>query len=818
MPSASEKHHAHQPTHEVELTLTGLSCASCVGRAERALAAVPGVTEPRVNLATHRAHLRLTDPAALPRATEALARAGYPAEPVHTTLEVQGMTCASCVGRVERALTALPGVSAAAVNLAAGRADITHDAGVAAETLAQTVTAKGYPAQLRADHAAHAGHLHHDDEATTLRRNFLIALALTLPVFIAEMGGHAVPAFHHWLMGAIGTPTLWLAELVLTALVLAFPGRVFFRIGIPALLKGAPEMNSLVALGAGAAFLYSTVVTLAPGLLPETARHVYFEAAAVIVTLILLGRWLEARAKGQASAAIRRLVELAPDHAVVVRDGIEARVAVADLQPGDLLRLAPGERVAVDGLITEGSGLIDESMLTGEPVPVTKSPGDAVTGGTVNGNSALTYRVTATGADTALARIVRMVEDAQAAKLPVQALVDKITRVFVPVVIGLALLAFLLWLAFGGGLAPAFVAAVAVLIIACPCAMGLAVPVSIMVGTGRGAELGVLFRRGDALQRLAEARVVAFDKTGTLTQGAPALTALATEGITEDEALRLTASAEIRSEHPLAAALVAAARGRGLPLAEAQGVQASAGRGLTATVDGKTLLIGNLRALQEVGIDPEPSLLDRATVWSADGATPVHLAVDGRHAAAFALADPVREGSAGTIRALHDLGIQTVMISGDVQATADAVGRQLGIDRVIGGVLPDGKLAAVREMGKGSVFVGDGINDAPALAAADTGIAIGTGTDVAIESADAVLIGGDPAGVVTAIRLSRAVMRNIRQNLFWAFAYNAALIPVAMGALVPLGGPQLSPMLGAAAMALSSVFVVTNALRLKRAP
>ncbi|AUH33738.1 heavy metal translocating P-type ATPase [Paracoccus tegillarcae] len=818
MSSSSE--HTHR-RHDVELSLTGLTCASCVGRAERALAATPGIANPRVNLATHRAHFELTEADALPRATEALQRAGYPAEPVNTVLEVDGMTCASCVGRVERTLTALPGVTAASVNLATGRADVTHSPAISADALAEAVTTKGYPSHPRQADAGmdHSGHMHHDEDAAVLRRNFLIALALTLPVFVAEMGGHAFPAFHHWLHATIGTQTLWIAEMVLTALVLAFPGRVFFRIGIPALLRRAPEMNSLVALGAGAAFLYSAVVTLAPGLLPPDARFVYFEAAAVIVTLILLGRWLEARAKGQAGAAIRKLVELAPDHAIVIRDGAEARVAVADLKPGDLVRLAPGDRVAVDGEITEGQGLIDESMLTGEPVPARKSPGDAVTGGTVNGTAALTYRVTATGSDTALARIVRMVEDAQAAKLPVQAMVDRITRVFVPLVIALSLLTFALWLIFGPGLAPAFVAAVAVLIIACPCAMGLAVPVSIMVGTGRGAELGVLFRRGDALQRLAEARVVAFDKTGTLTQGAPALTAIATtDGITNDEALRLTAAAEARSEHPLAAALVNAAREQGLTLPDAQEVQASVGRGLTATVDGKRLLIGNLRGLQDTGIDPAPALIDQASAWSAEGATPVHLAIDGRHVAGFALADPVREGSAGTISALHDLGLETTMISGDTQSTADAVGRQLGIDHVLGGMLPDGKLDAIRDMGAGSVFVGDGINDAPALAAADTGIAIGTGTDVAIESADAVLVGGDPKGVVTAIRLSRAVMRNIRQNLFWAFAYNAALIPVAMGVLVPFGGPQLSPMLGAGAMAFSSVFVVGNALRLRRAP
>ncbi|MFV0303013.1 MAG: heavy metal translocating P-type ATPase, partial [Paracoccus sp. (in: a-proteobacteria)] len=368
----------------------------------------------------------------------------------HTTLNIEGMSCASCTGRVERALTALPGVTGALVNLATGRAEVTHSAAVTPEVLARTVTAKGYPATPRAaDADPHADHMHHDEDAAVLRRNVLIALVLTLPVFIVEMGGHVVPGLHHGLYMVLGTQHLWLAEMALPAIVLAFPGRVFFRIGIPALLRAAPEMNSLVALGAGAAFLYSTVVTLAPGLLPEDARHVYFEAAAVIVTLILLGRWLEARAMWQAGAAIRRLVELAPEHAIAIREGVEARVAVADLRPGDLVRLAPGERVAVDGEITEGHGLIDESMLTGEPVPVAKTPGVAVSGGTVNGTSALTYRVTATGADTALARIVRMVEDAQMARLPVQARVDRITRVFVPVVIGLSILTFALWLAFG---------------------------------------------------------------------------------------------------------------------------------------------------------------------------------------------------------------------------------------------------------------------------------------------------------------------------------------------------------------------------------
>lgn len=821
MDHSSKLPSAQASSSEVELTISGMTCGSCVGRVEKALRAVPGIRDPRVNLATGRAYLTLDTPDALPQATAALGKLGYPAAPRETRLDVSGMSCASCVGRVEKALTAVPGVTSAVVNLATQTATITHDAGILPQSLADLVTAKGYKSTLRTqDPSQQLEHSHHhEDDAARLKRNFLIALALTLPVFILEMGGHAVPALHHWLYAAFGMQTIWMVEFVLTALVLTWPGRMFFSLGVPALLRGAPEMNSLVALGGGAAFLYSTVATFLPQLLPADARHVYFEAAAVIVTLILLGRWLEARAKGQASNAIRKLVELAPDTATVVREGGTQSIAVADLVPGDVVQLAPGERVAVDGIITEGRGTIDESMLTGEPVPVEKAPGQHITGGTVNGTSALSFRVTATGGDTALARIIRMVEDAQAAKLPVQAVVDRITAVFVPVVIALALLAFALWMIFSPqpALTHALVAAISVLIIACPCAMGLAVPVSIMVGTGRGAELGVLFRRGDALQRLSDAKIVGFDKTGTLTQGRPALVAIECDAITATEALRLTASAESRAEHPLAAAIVSAAREQNIAIPAPQDVQTSTGRGLSATVEGHRLLIGNASALEQDGIPANPELLRKAADFAARAATPVHVAIDGRHVAVMGLADPIRPEAVETIRALHELGLKTAMISGDTQATAEAVGRQLGMDQVHGGVLPEGKLQAIRDFGAGTVFVGDGINDAPALAAAETGIAIGTGTDVAIESAEVVLVGGDPMGVVRAVKLSRAVMRNIHQNLFWAFGYNIALIPVAMGALVPFGGPQLSPMLGAGAMALSSVFVVSNALRLRRA-
>lgn len=800
-----------------------MHCGACTGRVERLLRAQDGVTGAEANLAARAVTVALDDAARAPALAAALTAAGYPPRLAHVRLEVDGMSCAACSGRVERLLAAMPGVTAVRVNLAGRTADVDYLEGmVSPSELAARVTAGGYAA-----HAPQAGEDRPDAgaraaaETAALKRAFLTALVLTLPVFLLEMTGHVIPAFHHWLHASIGTRSSWFLQMALTAAVLAGPGRVFFAHGLPALARGAPEMNSLVALGSGAAFLYSSVVTLAPGLIPPDARAVYFEAAAVIVTLILLGRWLESRARGQAGAAIRRLAGLTPDTATVLRGDTALDLPIADLVPGDLIRIPPGARIPVDAAVTEGTSHIDESMLTGEPLPVAKAPGDTITGGTVNGTGALVARVTATGADTVLARIIALVDAAQGAKLPVQALVDRVTRVFVPVVMALAALTFGLWLAFGPG--PAFthalVRAISVLIIACPCAMGLATPVSILVGTGRGAELGVLFRRGDALQRLAEVKTVAFDKTGTLTEGRPVLTDLRpAPGVDPLPALARAAAAEAQSEHPLARAILAAAADRGLALPPASEVRAAPGRGLTATVEGRALRLGNAAALAEAGIDTAP-LADAAAALAAAGRTPVYMAEDGRLALLIGLSDPPKPTAAAAIASLHEAGVQTALISGDVPAAAQAVGQGLGIDRVTGGVLPAGKVAALAEVAGGQpvAFVGDGINDAPALAAADVGIALGTGTDVAIEAAEVVLMQGDPRAVARALALSRATMRNIRQNLFWAFAYNSLLIPVAMGVLEPFGGPGLSPMLAAGAMALSSVFVVTNALRLRRA-
>ncbi len=788
------------PASALRLKLDGMTCASCVARAERVLMAQPGVEAASVNLSTETAEIRFHAPATPQDMAAALAKAGYPARQVTVTLGVDGMTCAACTGRVERVLKAQPGVIAATANLATRRAQVVlwDGAATGAETLAAVVTRAGYQAQPIAATPPHDPAA----EVAALARQTWIAAALTLPVFVAEMGGHLIPAFHHWLHMTFGTQTLWLVQFLLGSLVLLFPGRRFFLKGLPTLLHGGPDMNSLVAVGTGAAWAYSTLVTFAPWLIPEPSRAVYFEAAAVIVVLILLGRTLEARARGQAGAAIARLVKLQPKQARL-EDGSD--IPVAALTPGMRVVIRPGERVPTDGVVATGSSAVDESMLTGEPLPVTKAPGDRLTGGTLNGTGALVMAVTEVGAATVLSRIVALVEQAQGSKLPVQALVDRVTLWFVPVVMALALGTVLVWLAVGPGLAEALVAGVSVLIIACPCAMGLATPVSILVGTGRAAELGVLFRKGEALQRLAEVRVVAFDKTGTLTEGRPVVTDI----LGDAAILPQAAAVEAGSEHPLAAAVMARAAGLALPAAT--GFAARPGYGAEAVVDGVRIGVGNARMMEDLPQD----LAKPAELWAAEGKSLLFVARDGVPAGLIAVADPVKATTPAALAALRAAGLETVMITGDNATTAGAIARRLGLAKVRAGVLPEGKGEEVRALGEGVAFVGDGINDAPALAAADVGLAMGTGTDVAIEAGDVVLMTGDPLGVANAHRISRATMRNIRHNLAWAFGYNAALIPVAAGVLVPFGGPQLSPMLAAGAMALSSVFVLTNALRLK---
>lgn len=736
------------------------------------------------------------------------------------TLSVQGMTCASCVGRVERALIAVPGVLDAQVNLATETVRLHYlDGQVTPADLMAVSAASGYPASAATPAEAEDYSIRKDHEAQNLTRMTSIAAMLTVPIVVVEMGGHLFPAWHMLIARSIGIHTSWVVQFMLTTLVLIWPGQGFFRKGLPALLRGAPDMNSLVALGTTAAYSFSIVATFAPSFLPAGAAVVYYEAAAVIVVLILLGRALEARAKGRTGSAIRRLIGLAPKVTRVERRGNVLDLPLAQIITGDIVHVRPGEQISVDGLVLSGQSYVNESMITGEPNPSEKTAGEQVTGGTINGNGALVLRATRVGADTVLSQIIKMVEQAQGAKLPIQSLVDRITLWFVPSVMALAAVTVALWLVFGPSpaTAHALVAGVAVLIIACPCAMGLATPTSIMVGTGRAADLGVLFRKGDALQALQGVAVVALDKTGTLTTGRPELTDLVVmTGFSETEVLALLAGAEVASEHPVASAILRAAKRRGVEIPKATSFVAMPGFGVKAQVEGRTVVVGADRLMHQNGV-ALPSV-DPASKMAQNGATPLYMTVDGQLAAIIGVMDPIKPNTPSAIRALQNQGLRVVMITGDNTITANKIAAELGIEDVVAEVLPAGKVATLQSLRKyGPVaFIGDGINDAPALAQADVGIAIGTGTDVAIESADVVLMTGDLGAVANAFAISHATMRNIRQNLFWAFGYNVVLIPVAAGALYPLTGTLLSPALAAGAMALSSIFVLTNALRLKR--
>ena len=809
----------------MSLQVEGMTCASCVGRVERALKAVSGVQTAAVNLATERADITFTGSADPQAAVHAIESAGYTVREEITELAIEEMTCASCVGRVEKALARIPGVLEASVNLATERARVRHFAGVVTiANLEAAVEQAGYKSRRLSAETMNAGDQdteRRESEARSLRRSFLTAVILTLPVFILEMGSHLIPAMHHWVMGVLGQQTNWYVQFVLATLVLFGPGLRFFDKGVPALLRGAPDMNSLVSVGTAAAYGYSIVATFVPEVLPQGTANVYFEAAAVIVTLILLGRMLEARAKGRTSQAIKRLVGLQAKIARVQRNGDTVEIALDQVTIGDIVLVRPGEKIPVDGKVVEGASYVDESMITGEPVPVSKDVGSEVVGGTINKTGAFSFCVTKVGANTVLAQIIRLVEQAQGSKLPIQALVDKVTMWFVPAVIAAATLTFLVWIVFGPSPALTFalVNAVAVLIIACPCAMGLATPTSIMVGTGRAAELGVLFRKGEALQALRDVSVIALDKTGTLTKGRPELTDLVpAEGFEYNEVLALVAAVETRSEHPIAESIVTAAKQLNLTLEPIESFDATPGFGVSAKVAGRTVSVGADRFMKQLGLDVS-SFQSTAQRLGEQGKSPLYAAIDGRLAAVIAVADPIKETTPEAIKALHALGLKVAMITGDNAATAAAIAEQLGIDEVLAEVLPDGKVEALKKFrinGARVAFVGDGINDAPALAEADVGLAIGTGTDVAIEAADVVLMSGDLRGVTNAIALSQATIRNIKQNLFWAFAYNAVLIPVAAGALYPLNGTLLSPIFAAAAMALSSIFVLGNALQLKR--
>jgi len=736
-------------------------------------------------------------------------------------MSVSNMSCASCAGRVDKALWQLPGVLAVDVNLATETVQVTYTPDLAsrADFIAAS-TAAGYAAQEHSEDSHGQVQARKQQLAEAYGRRSRLAVFLAAPVIILGMGGHILPGFERLIADVIGQKANWIIQCIFATAVLFGPGLDFYRRGFPALWRGAPDMNSLVALGTGAAYAFSLIATFLPQILPEGVSGVYYEPASLIVVLILFGRDLENRAKGRTGKAIQSLLGLRVKTAQVRRAGEFVECPIEEIVVGDVLSLRPGERVAVDGVVHEGSSYIDESMITGEPRPVEKSTGAALTAGTVNGMGHVIYEARRVGHDTTLSQIIQLVEQAQGAKLPIKALVDRLTLWFVPMVLILAFVTVTVWMIWGPApaLPYALVAGVCVLIIACPCAMGLATPTSIMVGTGRAAEMGVLFRKGDALQLLADVDVIAFDKTGTLTRGQPVLTDLdVADGLGRRAALQVMASVEQGSDHPIARAIVMAAAEEGLDLLPIQDGQTYAGLGLSAHVAGEEVILGTERFMRERGIDVK-GYHGSAEALASQGKSVIFAARAGQVIALAGVSDALKPSTQGAIAQLKAAGITVVMLTGDRRDAALQIAADLGIDQVHAELLPADKsrvLAELKTKARQLAFVGDGINDAPALAAADIGIALGTGTDVAVESADIVLMSGDLLGVVNAIEMSRLTLRNIKQNLFWAFGYNVALIPVAAGALYPAFGMLLSPILAAAAMALSSIFVLANALRLR---
>lgn len=740
-------------------------------------------------------------------------------------LPLLGMHCAGCAARIEKALHNAPGVEEATVNFATTRATVQYDpAATNPEALREVVRGIGYDAILPEPEQEAGGKSAEtqarEAEYQAQRAKFLLALVFTLPVAVLAMAGHLAPALER----ALNFPGRTWIELVLTTIVMFGAGREFFTGAWTAARHRAADMNTLVTIGTLAAYLYSVAATLAPHWFMQAGgmRHngppVYFESAAIIITLILMGRLLEARARSHTGGAIRALMGLQPRTARVERDGREQDIPIEQVKVDDSVLVRPGEKIPVDGVVTEGESTVDESMLTGEAMPVPKGRGATVIGATLNKSGSFRLRATKVGNDTVLQQIVRLVQEAQGSKAPIQRLADTIAGYFVPIVICIALATFVAWFDVSPPatrLTMALVTFVSVLIIACPCALGLATPTAIMVGTGRGAQMGILIRSAAALETAHKINTVVLDKTGTITVGKPVVTDVAAQGLDENELLRLAAAVERGSEHPLGEAIVRAAQERDLTIPLAQGFAATSGHGVQATVEGKRILAGNPDFLRAAGIQINTST---AETLAAAGKTPVFLSIDGQAAGIIAIADAPKPEAAAAIKRLHALGLEVVMLTGDNERTAQAIARQVGIDHVLAEVLPDAKreqIKQLQESGKLIAMAGDGINDAPALAQADVGIAMGGGTDVALEAADITLVRGDLHGVADAIALSRATIRNIRQNLFFAFIYNVLGIPIAAGALYPFIGWLLSPVLASAAMALSSVSVVTNALRLR---
>ena len=807
-------------TKSISLPVTGMTCAMCVGNVERAIRKADGVDTVQVNLATEKASIRFDDATLDSRALVArLERAGYGVAAASIDLPISGMTCAMCVGNVERALNRVDGVLSTSVNLANERANVRYLPGSLNHGDLKSAVEKAGYGIIQLDEAADA----HDAEAAARQaeisrqwRLFAIGAFFTVPLTILSMTRHLMHASPllmdnlPWLMhdlwlfvfGALATPVVFLL------------GKQYFFGAVKSLRNGSANMDVLVALGSVAAYVYGMIVLLGLlfGFSDVVGKSDYFESAAVILTLVTLGKLLEARAKGKTSAAIKRLMNLTPKTATRLDGDAATEVPIASLLPGDLVLVKPGEGIPVDAVVTEGESTVDESMLSGESLPVSKSAGEAVSAGTVNQRGRLVIQVERVGSETILGQIIRLVEAAQASRAPIQAVADRVSAYFVPMVVALALLTFFGWLLAGAALPNATLNMIAVLVIACPCALGLATPTAIMVGSGKGAEAGILFRSSAALEKTRDLTAVLLDKTGTVTAGQPSVTDIvAAPGIDERELLQICASAESASEHPLAAAIMAAAEARQIDLLPLREFDALPGRGVKAEIASREILVGSERLLREHGVETA-ALSPEFVRLQSEARTTALIAQDGKLLGIIAIGDPLKPTATAAVASLQDRGLRLALVTGDNQRTAHAIGEQLGIRDIHADVLPADKadvLRGLQDDGETVAMVGDGINDAPALAGADVGFAIGGGTDIAIEASDVTLVRGDPAAVVHAIDLSKSVMRVIYQNLFWAFIYNILLIPLAMAGM-------LLPMFAAAAMAFSSVFVVSNSLRLRR--
>lgn len=811
-------------------TIEGMTCASCAQAVEKNVNKLPGMESAVVNLATEKMSVTYDGQQVSPNdITKAVEDAGYKALKNLTanTFEIDGMTCASCAQAIEKSVGKLDAVSSVAVNLATEKMTVTFDEdALNVSDIVHTVEDTGYQAKLEASEKDGPTQAEKQEaHIKELWHRFLWSAIFTVPLLYIAMGpmlpfgGLPLPGF---LNPVTNTVNFAVTQLLLT-LPVVYLGQTFYKVGFKALFKGHPNMDSLIAIGTAAALGQGIVMTalLMTGQVQVDHGHpdLYFESAAVILTLITLGKYLEAVSKGKTSEAIKKLMGLAPKTARVMRDNKEVEIGIDQVVTGDILVVRPGEKIPVDGEIIIGNSAIDESMITGESIPVEKGVGDQVVGASINKNGSFQFKATKVGKDTTLAQIIHLVEEAQGSKAPIAKLADKVSGIFVPIVMALAALSGLAWFFFGQeSWVFALSITISVLVIACPCALGLATPTAIMVGTGKGAENGVLIKSGDALEETQKVQTIVFDKTGTITEGKPVVTDIATfNEAVADEVLQIAASAEVGSEHPLGEAIVAEAKERNLTFSDTQNFQAIPGHGLQVTLNDQVVLLGNQKLMHEHQIDLLDGL-EKADQLASEGKTPMFIGLDGQLVGIIAVADTVKENSVAAIQKLHRMGIEVAMITGDNKRTAEAIAKQVGIDRVFSEVLPEDKANEVKKLqneGLHVAMVGDGINDAPALAQANVGIAIGSGTDVAIESADIVLMRSDLMDVPTAVELSRATITNIKQNLFWAFAYNTIGIPVAMGLLYMVGGPLLNPMFAGAAMSLSSVSVLLNALRLK---